>query len=302
MQRLCARDAQRPSDRLLALAAVSVLPAVLLLGPTFVMFSYCLTALASPALAVLVLLLMATLLPQTTLLPARLHTAIAPILLVVGAALYLTALLINSPSADMPRQNCLAYAVNFDTGEAWWLSGDAKTDAWTRRYIPDGSPRVAIADLTGDDDGYTYLRASAPAPSFDKTVLNVIEDRTENGRRYLKLFVDSPRDAQTINVCLKSEANIYSATAFGIAVDGKQGRADWNLTLETITFEGGEIQLETDPSVPLKFVIHETSFCLPEIPGFTPRPAQLMTQTNRRIDRSQHLRSEHCYSVCTYAF
>jgi hypothetical protein len=135
-------------------------------------------------------------------------------------------------------------------------------------------------------------------PPFGKTVLTVMEDRVENGRRLLKLFIDSPRDAQDIRLELESGAPVYRARAFGLDVGGADKR--WDLRLDTIPFEGGEIEIETEPDQPLRFRVNETSFALPEIPGFQPRPPHMMTQPNRVLDRRYLLPSNRTFSVCTY--
>jgi hypothetical protein len=286
-----------PTPKALALATLALVPALLMLPPTFVMFSYTLTALATPLLMVIVLLLVGTLLPQMTLLSRRQHLLSGTAMVLLGLGLFLAGMFTNTPSAERPRQNCLAYAVNFDTGESWWLSGNAAPDAWTSNFFDASSPRVGIADFLGHDDGYTYLQAPAPAAPFEALKLNVLEDVTENGRRKLRLHVDSPRDAQEIQLILQSEVEVFSAKAFGHDIEPK--RKEWRLHLQTIPFEGGELVLEVEAGKPLRFLAREVSFKFPEGLEHPPRPDWMMTQTNRRLDRSQDLRSSHTYSIAT---
>lgn len=284
----------------LAATAMFILPGVFLLVPALVMFTYTLTPLAAPGFVPLILLLAAVLLPQTRLIPQNRHLPIALGVLLLGVLLFAGAVVTNTPSPSRPRQNCLSYAANFDTGESWWISGDAHPDKWTRNFFNEDTPKVSIAEFLGRDDGFTYFRAPAPPAPFGKAVLNVLEDRVEDGRRKLKLFVDSPRDAQAINLFLESEAEVFRAKALGVEMPG--AKKDWHLSLQTIPFAGGELELETTPGVPLKFLVREISFSLPDIPDFPPRPAEMMTQPNRRLDRRQELESNHTYSICTYEF
>lgn len=296
---LCfSRDRERPSNGLLAAAALAALPVIVMLVPTYAVVSYALTALMVPGLLLLVFLLVSALLPQMSLIPARIHTVLGVFLVAAGVLLFTGACVSNTPSPDRPRQNCLSYAVNFDTGEAWWISGDAKLDEWTRNFFEEDAPRVSLVEFLGRDHGPRYRQAPAPMPPFGKTVLTVMEDRVENGRRLLKLFIDSPRDAQDIRLELESGAPVYRARAFGLDVGGADKR--WDLRLDTIPFEGGELEIETDPGQPLRFRVNETSLALPEIPGFQPRPPHMMTQPNRVLDRRYLLPSNRTFSVCTY--
>ncbi|NQT91297.1 MAG: hypothetical protein HQ559_00945, partial [Lentisphaerae bacterium] len=175
-----------------------------------------------------------------------------------------------------------------------------KLDEWTRNFFCDDTPRGSIAKFLGHDDGFAYLRAPAPQPPFAKTVLRKINDHTENGRRQLKLFVDSPRDAQVIDLRLKSDVQVYGAKVLGIGIEG--AKRDWSLSLDTIPFEGGEITLEVEPGKPLKFHVREVSYKLPVLEDFPPRPAWMMTEPNRVLDRSRSLRSNHTFSICTFEF
>lgn len=298
---LCfSEDREYPSDRLLVLAAVFVLPVVALLTPSFVMFSYAVTALLAPVLLLGMLLVVALLLPQSTLVPARIHLGAGLAITLAGVLVFILACLTNTPSPTRPRQNGLSYAVNFDTGEAWWISGDAQLDAWTRNYLPDNEERVSLAEFTGRDNGPRYRRGPAPMPSFYGNVLTLLEERVENGRRLLKFRVDSPRDAQEIYIRLESDAPVYRAKAFGHEIEGAKQHCD--IHFETISFTDGELEIETDPGTPLRFRIREVSWELPGIPGFVPRPDHFMTQPNRVLERRYLLPSNHTYSLCTQTF
>jgi len=297
---LLARNPDSPSGGALAIAAASALPAIFILVPAFVMFSYALTALAAPGLLGLVLLLVALFLPQLSLVPGRQQVVTGAGIVLAGFLTFGGAFLSNTPSPERPRQNVLSYGVNFDTGEAWWLSGDERIDSWLANFFNEQTPRVGIGDILGRDDSFTYWRAPAPMPPFGKTVLHVVEDRIENGRRYLKLFVDSPRDAQEIHLRVMSDVEVFASKVFGIELGGD--KRNWHVHLDTVPFEGGELELEVEPGKPVTFEAREVSFALPEVAGFPPRPDDMMCTPNRVLDRRRDLRSNHTYSVCTYTF
>jgi len=298
---LCfSEDREHPSDRLLLLAAAAVLPVIALLTPSFVMFSYAVTTLLAPVLLLGVLLVVALLLPQYTLVPARIHLGAGLAFTLLGALVFALVCITNTPSWDRPRQNCLSYAVNFDTGEAWWISSDAQLDEWTRNFFPEYGERVSLAEFTDRDNGPRYRRGPAPMPPFGGNVLTLLEERVENGRRLLKFLVDSPRDAQQIHIRLESDAPVYRAKAFGHEIEGAEKH--WDIHFETISSKHGELEIETDPGMPLRFRIREVSWELPGIPGFMPRPEHFMTQPNRVLERRYLLPSNHTYSICTQTF
>ncbi len=299
---------ESPSEQRITATALGALPGIVLLVPTIVIMSYALTALAVPILLPTVLLIAIFLLPQTTLIPAKRHAAIGLCLLVAGGLLYTATFATLTPSPTRPWQNSLSYAINFDTGEAWWISGDPKLDEWTRNFFDDNTPRVSIAEFLEKDDGFTYLQAPAPTSPFGKTVLSILEDRVEGNRRFLKLFVDSPRDAQRIDLKLLSDVRVYEAKALGIKVEASHResretrRRSWELSLDTIPFEGGEIELEVETGKPVEIRVREMSCKLPDLPEFTPRPDDMMTEPNRVLDRRRRLRSNHTFSIATFRF
>lgn len=289
-----------PTERAIVFTGLFALPAIILAVPGLVVFSYALTILAVPALLFLVFLVVSLLLPQMTLIPVRWQASIGLGFLALGGILYGYAFLSNTPSPERPRQNFLSYAVNFDTGEAWWISGDQKTDEWTRNFFPEDTPRVFIEDITGKEDRHTYLRSGAPAPLFGKTVLEKQGDSIKDGHRLLTLFVDSPRDAQQIDLVLESDVEVFGSKVFGVEMEA--GSKEWRLSLRVMPYEGGEIELELEPDKPVKFFVREVSFSLPEWDGFPPRPDWMMTETNRVLDRSKSLKSNHTYSSASFQF
>lgn len=292
-----APDPDYPGERRLILAALSVMPGVILLAPMFVAVSYTLTSLAMPFFVVLILALLAAFMPQLGLVPLRRHTQAGIACLAGGLLIFLTAVLSNSPSAARPLLNCLSYAVNYDTGEAFYISREAKPDVWLRNYFPEDAPRVAIDEFLGGNDGPIYMKAPAPAAPFGKLALTVLKDEVMDGRRKLQIHVESPLHAQQIHLRLEPGVAVYSASALGIPLKGKKN--GWWVSLDTIPYEGGLLELEVEAGKPLVFKTREVAYQLPEIPGFIPRPDWMMTQTNRVLFRNRAIQSNHTYAIGT---
>ncbi|HPO12888.1 MAG TPA: M20/M25/M40 family metallo-hydrolase [Candidatus Hydrogenedentes bacterium] len=297
---LLCKDPEGPQSIRLALVSLIGLPVVLLLAPMAVMCSYTLTSLTTPGLLVLIFLIVAIYLPQMKLIPLKHHLFIGAGMFAVGVLLLGLAIVSNTPSPSRPRQNSLSYAVNFDTNEAWWLSSDKKFDEWMHNFFSDDAPWEAMPEFLGRHDKFKCRRAPAPMPPFEKAVLKVLDDRVEDGRRKLKLFVDSPRDAQHINIHLKSNVQVFSAKALGIPIEGDKHH--WRVSLDTIPFEGGEVELETEPDKPLTFLVREESYSIPALQDFPPRPDYMMVEPNRTLERHSRIETNRSFSLCTYTF
>ncbi|WP_320178433.1 M20/M25/M40 family metallo-hydrolase [Roseovarius pacificus] len=280
------------------LATVSALPAVALLTPTLVVLSYTLTAMAMPMAGLLVLLLVAMFVPLFHLMPAPRHTRVGLAAVALAGAIFLTAVLSNTPSPERPLLNCLSYAVNYDTGEAFYVSQEEHLDEWTRNFFDEDTPRASLDEFFGYEDGVTYLKAPAPPPPFDPLKIEVLSDETVDGRRKLRLHVESPMGAQEIYLRLEPGVTVYSAKALGIPMDNS-GKHGWFLYLDTIPHDGGVIELEVEPGEPLVFKTREEAYQLPSLDGFPPRPGWMMTQTNRVLFRHRALLSNHTYAIGT---
>ena len=134
-------------------------------------------------------------------------------------------------------------------------------------------------------------------PPFGKPVLEVVSDTNTGNSRILECRFDSPRDAQRITLRVVSDTKVYGASILGHSLPG--ATKNWDARFEILPREGATLHLEVDPDTPLKIAIHETSFSLAELPAYKPRPAYMMPEPNRRLDRRRSLQSEYIYSIAT---
>lgn len=290
---LCAK--QEASEKAVAWAVLLVIPAFMLVAPLLVMAAYTLTVMASFMLAPIALVLCALVAPQLRLISRSGLFKTAGALACVGVALIIAGYVGTLPSPSSPRIHCLAYGVDFDKGEAYWLSGDKELDEWTSLYIPEGTPRQRLDEFLGRDR-HEYFRAPAPMPPYGKPMLEIKADRIEDGRRILDCRLNSPRDAQRIWLNAES-GEVYRAEVLGIDLPGDKNR--WGAFFQILPREGADIRFEVMPDVPLRFLVREESYGLPELPELKPRPAHMIPEPNRRLDRSRSLHSDLTYSVAT---
>ncbi len=287
---------RQPSDKAVAWSVVFVIPALIVIAPLLVMSAYTLTVLATFMLAPIALLLCALVAPQISLVSRAGLLKTAGALAIAGIALIIVGYIRTLPSPSSPRIHCLAYGVDFDKEEAYWLSGDRELDEWTSLYIPQGTARQRLPEFVGRDR-HEYFMAPAPMPPFSRPILEVIEDRVESGRRILDCRLNSPRDAQRLWLRVASDAKVHRAEILGHELRGSDRQ--WDASFEILPREGADLRLEVEPGTPLVFDVREMSYGLPELPELRPRPAHMIPEPNRRLDRSRSLHSDFTYSIAT---
>lgn len=286
----------QPTRKALAWSVILALPPLMFVAPMLIIIFYAVTVMISFIGVPLVLLLCGFVTPQLYL-PSRkglMRTSGA--LVVAGVVLLIVGYIGTLPSPSSPLLNSLAYGVDFNEDRAYWLSGDQQLDEWTSLYIPENSPRVRLTAFL-PRDRHEYFKAEAPMPPFEQATVHVHDERIENGRRIIEGFLDSPRDAQRLWLHLESETEVYAAEILGHELDGAE--RNWDAYFAILPRQGARIRLEVEPDKPLVFSVREESYGLPEFSDFVPRPAYMMPEPNRRLDRRRSLHSEFIYSIGT---
>ena len=285
-----------PSDRVLKWSVLLALPTLMFIAPMIVLAMYGPTVMASFLVVPLTIILCVFLLPQLHRFTSTGLCKLAGGLALAGILLVCIAYVRTLPSPKSPLLNSLAYGIDFDAGEAWWLSGDRKLDEWTSRYIPEGSQQEVLPQFLPGDK-FKYYKAPAPMPPFGKPVLEIVSDRIEDNRRILECRLDSPRDAQRLSMRVVSDTEVYGASILGNDLPGAaQG---WDARFEILPREGADLRLEVEPNMPLRIAIHETSFTLNDLPDYEQRPPYMMPEPNRRLDRRRSMNSGYIYSTAT---
>jgi hypothetical protein len=147
----------------LGLFVLLVLPAIMVQVPLLVIASQALTFLAGFLLVPNALLAGGLIMPQVSQFSRAGLFQAAGTLVLAGVILLIAGVVGTLPSPSSPRIHCLAYGVDFDREEAWWLSADDRVDEWTSSVIPEGTQRRRLPDFVGQDQ-HDYLVASAPLP------------------------------------------------------------------------------------------------------------------------------------------
>jgi hypothetical protein len=285
-----------PTASVLTWSVLLALPALMFIAPMIVLAMYGPTVMASALVVPITLILCVFLLPQLWQITSSSLFKTAAALSIAAIIILCVAYVRTLPSPRSPLLNSLAYGIDFDAGEAFWLSGDRKLDEWTSLYFPEDAEQTTL-DRFLRGDKFEYYKAPAPMPPFDKPVLEIISDTFDGEDRILECRLDSPRDAQRMALSVVSDVEILGASILGHEMPG--ATKNWSASFEIFPREGATLRLELEPDKPLRIAVRETSFSLSEIPAYIPRPSHMMPEPNRRLDRRRSLQSEHIYSIAT---
>lgn len=283
---------QKPTIGVAGLLIMFALPPLILLSPLLIITFQAVTILGAVVVVPLALMLCVLVAPALYVLQRTALLRIAAVLFGAGLVVLVLACLGTRPSPRSPKLNTLAYAVDFDLGKAFWVT--RRPDEWTSLYIDPDAPAVTLTEFLPGDHS-VYYTGAAPMPPFEQTTLEVIDDRTRNGRRILDCRLNSTRDAQRLWLQVTSPTAVYSASVLGHELDGAEH--GWGAYFALLPRDGARLRLEVEAGVPLVFSIREESHALPAFDDFTPRPDDMIPEPNRRLNRYSSLHSEFTYSL-----
>ena len=270
---ICSRNGDLTTTGIFISLAVTALPAFAIACPIIYLLPVAL-GMSYVGLPMLVVALLANLLTPQLLTIARLHKLFLPL---IGILTFLCAIIAgswgNQPNLDNPKPNHLLYVMDFDKQEASWASADPKPDEWTSQFISPNAVPSPLAEYS-PYIGTTYLKSQAPKAKLDPPILEVLEDKTVDGHRRLKLRLRSQRQAPVFILRAESKIEI-----FAVWIDGKQYTIDnlplslspwhpWFLHFHGLPSQGVEVVLDVNPSLPLKFRAIDQTYGLPVFEDF----------------------------------
>ena len=278
---VAALTANRAVRAAVALAAGAV--AVVVLAPTVSLFFPALGLSSGAAPAFVAAMLSVALLPAFELLfpdpdavptaGSRVTAAVVPVVaLVTAAACTVAGLLVDTFDAKHPVPSQLVYALDADTGQAWWASTEADPGEYTSRYVDDrGELPVDFPYLTGREVATGPAQvADLPAPAVD-----AITER-EAGDLHEYAFTVTPQRAGvrllTVEVTVP-DGTVVRARAGGRAVpDEALGEDRLTITFHAPPADGLQVQVSVEGGGPATVRVIDGSDGLDGLPGFEPRP------------------------------
>jgi|CXWL01.1.fsa_nt_gi hypothetical protein len=257
--------------------ALAGLLTALLWAPTLALVAVGLLTQGTAPVVALALLVMILLAPQIGLVRTVPHAWIIPTTLFVAGAVFLIGVQARSRfTAGSPRPTSLFYALDADSGQAWWASFDRRLDDWSRRVLPAQPERKPLAEFIG----YNRPLALGPAPvlALAAPELEVVarEPTASGGRRY-RLLIRSPLGGDRMRL------RFAATTDLGVVVGGRimecvrppgqpRDPKRCNFLFYDAPAEGLAVEVETTGTSGLEVQLIDQRYGLPELPGDLPGP------------------------------
>jgi MFS family permease len=183
--------------------------------------------------------------------------------------------------ARHPRPDSILYALNADTRQAIWESGDETPDAWTTQFLGADPKEGSVADYLGDSD--PRLHSKAPAVELATPNVALLDDDKRDGMRTLRMRVSAPPEANLIVVEADAETQVVSAKIDGERIPEEPlinngGAPGWTLNYWNPPSEGLDLTLEVKGTESLMLTARTGTPGLPAIPGkaYRDRPPDTM--------------------------
>lgn len=279
---LISKGATSTSVKRLMALSLCVIPAILLWVPTISQLLIALTVSRSGEVAIVVVLLLTLFIPHFEQVFALSKWALPAGGGVAGLALIVAGSLTSAFDANHPKPDHVFYALNANTNEAVWASKDERADLWTSQFFPTGATRGALHQYFPWNSG-AYLNSKAPTAPLAAPDIEVLNDKTEEGLRSLRLHILSIRQASIMTIFIDSEGksseafiNSKSITSSNHDSSSSLGNK-WGIRYYAFPKEGVELSLKLRPPLPLKIQIVDRSYELPVTsPLFKPRPSDFI--------------------------
>lgn len=239
------------------------LPGIILMAPVIYQIFVGLTLNWSFMVMALLVLLFGLLLPQLRLISAPFKWVLPGASAVVAIALLVAGAVINVAPAERSF-NRIYYALNADTGKAVWASDLTQRDDRSSQFFMGATEKGNLGDFAYARKSREYTLNTAPLAQLPVPELSVVEDKSVDGVRTLKMRVSSPRQAGVMSVYVDSNTEILSASINDKTLNDEP-TAQWGLQIEGFPKQGVELSLRLKDSQPLKIRLVDQSSGLPPV-------------------------------------
>jgi hypothetical protein len=242
--------------------SVCALPAILLMAPLIYQIFVGMTLNWSVLVIALLVLLFGLLLPHLRLIAAPFKWALPGAAAAAAIVLLAVGVISNAAIADQPSSR-IFYALNTDTGKAVWASDLSQRDQRTGQFFNGTEQKGTLADFAYKRTSSQYSLAEAPVLPLAAPEMSVLEDRSADGVRTLRLQLKSAREAGTLFLYLDSNAQVVDASVNKMPIE--ENPDQWGMYIEGIPREGVEFKLQIKTSEPLKIRLVDQSYVLPPV-------------------------------------
>jgi hypothetical protein len=253
--------------------SVCALPAILLMAPLIYQIFVGMTLNWSVLVVALLVLLLGLLLPHLRLIAAPFKWALPAASAAAAIVLLVAGVLSNAAIAEQPSSR-IVYALNADTGKAVWASDLSQRDQRTGQFFNGAEQKGTLADFAYKRTSAQYSLAEAPVLPLAAPEMSVLEDKSADGVRTLRLQLKSAREAGTLFLYLDSNAQVVDAWVNKMPIEDHPDQ--WGMYIEGIPREGVEFKLQVKTSEPLKFRLVDQSYGLPPVNAAASSQAALL--------------------------
>jgi hypothetical protein len=131
-----------------------------------------------------------------------------------------------------------------------------------------------LADFAYKRTSAQYSLAEAPVLPLAAPEMSVLEDKSADGVRTLRLQLKSAREAGTLFLYVDSNAQVVDAWVNKMPIEDHPDQ--WGMYIEGIPREGVEFKLQVKTSEPLKFRLVDQSYGLPPVNAAASSQAALL--------------------------
>jgi Peptidase family M28 len=197
----------------------------------------------------------------------------AALCLVLAVAATGAGFLVDGFDARHPHPSQLMYALDKATGQARWVSSETTPGAWTSQYLADSGREDLSREFPLIGDSVATGRATVadlPAPT-----VRVVAQSVTGGRRALTFDLVSHRTVRLTYFEVLEGGPVSGATVDGRALPEDQVGNPFGVLFHAPPDGTLRVTLVVDGTGPVKLRVMDGSDGLAELPGFTPRPADV---------------------------
>jgi hypothetical protein len=211
-----------------------------------------------------------------------------PALLLLGLGLLMTTYVVISRDFDSRHQrgDVLYYAIDVDQQKGYWVTSDLEADAWFGDFMGADASKGNISQFLPVYDQEILMRETG-MPDIEEASLVVTSEKFINGQREISLQLQSPSNAEYINLYIPADRRIFAASVNGFDVVPPAVKADavkrqdsspsqnwWRWRWYGLPASGAEIVLTIEAEKSLPISVLEVNWGMPD--GAPTRPKNSM--------------------------
>ena len=140
------------------------------------------------------------------------HKTIALLFFVIGLFAFVGASLNSNYTVNRKKPNSILYVLNTNTNKAYWASYNQEADAFTKQFLGENPTKGSFDTNTFSSKYKTDIKLIHPAELkvFKKPLIHVIRDSIAEDKRFVKLQIQSLRNANKIELLAQNTIQFNS--------------------------------------------------------------------------------------------